>query len=161
MRLQKSCFCTWITTSCLCSTQQPKGKVTGFSYLVIYRYFQLPKLGVLPMRGLGLVLSKIRADRLASGQDEMYSMFWSFLQISFLIFSDLDAVVEEGLLFWWHGWIMVKLEAVHLCVWRRVDHSGLGAVMNTVAEVDQETWKTEQEISLSSLKSDYIFRLMT
>lgn len=91
----------------------------------------------------------------------MYSMFRRFLQISVIIFPGLDAVVKECLLFWWHDlWIVVALEAVHLCIWRRAGRSSLGAVMNTVAEVDHKTWITEQEILLSSLKSDYIFGLV-
>ena len=62
------------------------------------------------------------------------------LKTSVLIFPVVNGVVQEGLLFWWHVLRLIFVaEAGHLCLWGESGRR-LGAVVNTIAEVDHKTW---------------------
>lgn len=149
-----------------------RGKSQICEFEVKSFFFLLHKLsptknGAVPGRDWELSAQKHSyTDRLESGQVERYAaLFWCFsfffflfLQIPIVLFPGIVGVVQEGLLFRWHGHrFLDALEAIHLCARRRAGHSCLVAVMKAVAKVDHETWnkaeqKTQRHCVLHSLK---------
>lgn len=136
-------------------TKRGKSQICEFEVKSFFCFFLINfplQKGAVPGRDWELSAQKHSyTDRLVSGQVERYAaFFWCFffffLQIPIVLFPGIVGVVQEGLLFRWHGHrFLDALEAIHLCARRWAGHSRLIAVMKAVAKVDHETWNAEQK----------------